>query len=730
MKINRLYVKNFKNIKEVEIDSFSRINVIVGDNGQGKSSILSALSFVFTGSLEEKMDQYIRWGCDSFEIECNFSHECADYNYEIEVGKCTKRKLVINDAEEFTNSEAVKKLAEIIDPNLTLHSCVSEQGKTTQLLFQTPSARLKTIKEILKYDTIFDAVENIKSDIKVKANEIEKIDVEQNILEARTYTYLDEASLKKEVDSSDNIEEKLKLQEDIKILFEDNRKKKEQYDVKVKDYNIALNKKKDLDDKISDINIQINDIKVEDEKTFDLTELNSLISSKEEMQVAKVKYDSDLKNYNEAQSKLSEVSSQIDDLTTKISEIKIERLSACKYNNQSIEDAQSDINKLKIDLYKKQNELSLAKEGKCSKCGTDLSTKFDTVVLEKEVSEIESNISTKTSELSSIKKEIEDYNKKVNDQKEKSSLKKGLIDKIETLTNLKNDYESKVKPEEFDSEAYNKLVEKIQEQNKLKEEIEKNNKLVVEQRNKVNNLNSSLDIYKDELSKLQIEEPKKDFDDSLTFDYDEYESLKKKSILKDQKLAEYNKAVEFNEQLKNEEKENKKKIKDNDSLKENISKNISILKDTASILEKDFSSHCIDRSIGFIRDKMNDFFQKTYPKYKVSVKQEKNSVTFFYEDESIGIEAPCTMASGFEKSLLAVSCRVALCSLQDINLLILDEIDSDANEENSLAMFKALIDQDQFEQYFCITHCELTKEFFESHKDVNVFEILEGELAN
>jgi len=60
MKINRLYVKNFKNIKEVEIDSFNRINVIVGDNGQGKSSILSALSFVFTGSLEEKMDQYIR----------------------------------------------------------------------------------------------------------------------------------------------------------------------------------------------------------------------------------------------------------------------------------------------------------------------------------------------------------------------------------------------------------------------------------------------------------------------------------------------------------------------------------------------------------------------------------------------------------------------------------------------------------------------------------------------
>ena len=729
MKINRLYVKNFKNIKEIEIDSFSRINVITGDNGNGKSALLSSLVFIFTGSLEEKMDQYIRWGCDSFEIECDFSHEGVDYNYEIEVGKGTKRKLVINGEEEFTNSEAVKKLAEIIDPNLTLHSCVSEQGKTTQLLFQTPAARLKTIKEILKYDTIFDAVENIKSDIKVKANEIEKIEVEQNVLNARAYTYLDEALLKKEVDDSESVEEKLKLQEDIKILFEDNKKKKELYDAKIKDYNVALDKKKELDSKISEINKQIEEIKVEDEKTFDSTELNSLTSSKEEMQVAKVKYDSDLKNYNEAQSKLSEVSSQIDDLATKISEIKIERLSACKYNEQSIEDIQSEVNKLKIELYKKQNELSLAKEGKCSKCGTDLSAKFGTVALEKEVSEIESNISTKTSELSSIKKEIEDYNKKVNDQKEKSSLKKGLTDKIETLTNLKNDYESKVKPEEFDSEAYNKLVEKIQEQNKLKEEIEKNNKVVVEQRNKVNNLNSSLDIYKDELSKLQIEEPKKDFDDSLTFDYDEYESLKKKSILKDQKLAEYNKAVEFNEQLKNEEKENKKKIKENDLLKENINKNISILKDTASILEKDFSSHCIDRSIGFIRDKMNDFFQKTYPKYKVTVKQEKNSVTFFYVDESIGIEAPCSMASGCEKNMLAIANRVALSCIQDLGILILDEIDAEMSNINSMTLFKQLFEQDNIGQFFIITHCEETKEMFESTNNCEIFEIKEGELV-
>ena len=124
MKFNRLYIKNFKNIKEIEITDFNRVNLISGNNGNGKSSVLLALGFILTNDLDEKLEEYVRWGCDKFEIEAELEHEGHKYVYEIEAGKSTKKRLCIDDGEEFFNSEASKKFAEIVDPALTKCSCI------------------------------------------------------------------------------------------------------------------------------------------------------------------------------------------------------------------------------------------------------------------------------------------------------------------------------------------------------------------------------------------------------------------------------------------------------------------------------------------------------------------------------------------------------------------------------------------------------------------------------
>ncbi|GHT03886.1 hypothetical protein AGMMS49573_07040 [Endomicrobiia bacterium] len=53
MKIKKLIVFNFKRFSFIEINFKQNINVIVGDNESGKSSILSAIDLVLSGSIHK-----------------------------------------------------------------------------------------------------------------------------------------------------------------------------------------------------------------------------------------------------------------------------------------------------------------------------------------------------------------------------------------------------------------------------------------------------------------------------------------------------------------------------------------------------------------------------------------------------------------------------------------------------------------------------------------------------
>ncbi len=49
MKVNKLYLKNFRNISEIELNPSDEINVICGENAQGKTNIIEAL-WLFSGA--------------------------------------------------------------------------------------------------------------------------------------------------------------------------------------------------------------------------------------------------------------------------------------------------------------------------------------------------------------------------------------------------------------------------------------------------------------------------------------------------------------------------------------------------------------------------------------------------------------------------------------------------------------------------------------------------------
>lgn len=727
MKLNRLYIKNFKNITEIEIDDFKRINVFVGENGQGKSSCLEAVGFLFTNSLDEKLEEYIRWGQDKFIIEANFTHNGITYQYEVEVGKGTKRRLVVNDSEEFFNSEATKYLADIIDPQLAAYSAISEQGKTTQLLFQKPSERLKTIKQILKYDSIFDAVENIKEDIKLKHSDVEKIDTELNVLTTRSYSMMNEAELKKQVEEDENIEVLLKEQTDQKIQFEINKKEKENYEAELKLYNEKKEKKAKFEESIATFKKQITEQVHEDYKEYDDTELKSLITLKEDQTVEKINYEKDLKSWNEAQVSLASLGQTITVLNKELSEIVIERIAVCKFNEDSVKEIQQKIVDTDINLGKYKEKLELIKQGKCPTCGKDFVE--DPKQIEESIVTWQRLREDLVKEKENIIKEIDTYKQALEKQKEKQNAKKNIQDKISFYESESEKHLNVIKPDEFDYNAFENLLKQIKEQEEIKAEIDLKKQQHVEALNKIKSLEDKIVFYENEIKSIgDITEPVKPTIKEISFDENYYESLKKRQAVKQQKIQEYQRAVDFNEKVKKEQSEDKAKLALHEKKKEDLLKEISILSETRNVLEKDFSSYCIDKSIGFIRDKMNQFFQQTYNKYNVTVKQDKNSVTFFYSGVN-GVESPCTMSSGAEKSILSIANRIALMSLQDLNMFLLDEVDAELSSDNSVNLFTQLFNQSHIEQFFCITHCEQTKEYFESLNDCNIFEIVNGEIA-
>jgi len=84
VKVERLHLKNFRNVVDSTLEPGPHLNFITGANGQGKTTFLEALSFLgtlrsFRGS---KAAEIIRYGCNQAEILCQISSDVQDSDSE------------------------------------------------------------------------------------------------------------------------------------------------------------------------------------------------------------------------------------------------------------------------------------------------------------------------------------------------------------------------------------------------------------------------------------------------------------------------------------------------------------------------------------------------------------------------------------------------------------------------------------------------------------------------
>ncbi len=108
MKINSIELNNFRNISSIKLEATDGVNVIYGENAQGKTNILEAI-WLFTGCKSfrgAKDPEFIKFGEEIAKINLSFSDDVRDKKSEIVFGN-KKKNVSLNGISLRSSAELI-----------------------------------------------------------------------------------------------------------------------------------------------------------------------------------------------------------------------------------------------------------------------------------------------------------------------------------------------------------------------------------------------------------------------------------------------------------------------------------------------------------------------------------------------------------------------------------------------------------------------------------------------
>ena len=107
MQLNNLYICGFRNYEEAEVDFVPGVNLIVGNNANGKTNLLEAISYLSTAHAfrTRKEQELIRFGADFAELKAKlFSHEREQELRAVLFSGRRPRQLYLNGVKQKTSA--------------------------------------------------------------------------------------------------------------------------------------------------------------------------------------------------------------------------------------------------------------------------------------------------------------------------------------------------------------------------------------------------------------------------------------------------------------------------------------------------------------------------------------------------------------------------------------------------------------------------------------------------
>ncbi|MFR4478884.1 MAG: AAA family ATPase [Fusobacterium sp.] len=470
MKINRIYLENYRIHEKLEVEFDKGINLLLGENGKGKSSILEAIGYALFGSdLRGTQKDAIQYGKKSAKIQVEFTGvDGEEYIVTRKLPGTTSIYRKSNPELELQGKEdRIRELCGIKGDIKDVYDnvIVAKQNEFISSFKATAKDREKTFDKVFNTEIYREIYDGYSKDVEGKYKN--EIAIEENSIK----------SISDIMEDSQEIKEKLELEEEREKEFE---KYLNSLSTELKEIKEKLNQISDTELKIEKINGEIrkseevlNSITLQEEK---------LKKQIEETILAKEIADKNIEKHNEY---------------IKISEI-LESVKKEKKGLDQIKEEQSNLEKSLVSLEKlksdSNNQVNLWKNS-IENLKVSCREKKDRVdFLQEEIEKKEKNLQIYKGELEKNIPLLEELERFKNDIE---NGEKTLSTFIVKLQEKESDLE--IKKEQRDNLIKERLDEKIEkfkrienDKKKIEGEIEKNITLGIANKEAHEKLKSSI----------------------------------------------------------------------------------------------------------------------------------------------------------------------------------------------------------------------------------------------
>ena len=692
IELNNLHLEHFMKITEADLDLSSAITILEGDNGQGKSAVMEAIAVCLAERKRaDSVKEFVQKGFEHAKIvlEMKYNSVPIVFNVVLNVrGGTPLERDVEYEGKHYINSEVTDLIKEL---DFTFYSDIilSMQGQD-DIATMTPVQRANLLQRLFQFDFtekvkgINDKIDEANEAIKLDNSKIDYLNKELVAKKARR----DSVVLKEPpFDSSTYY---AKQAEQDKLFEELSNTKKIMGEV-----NELHDKRNDIVEKSNNLGYKIQDLKQKKEtaqaaknelETFDFDGKSSTLT----LEIENLRKEIDSQNAS-----LQMFDESIKANQTKQTEV-LQNIATCQYKDTEF-----------------AKKLSLIERGVCPECGQS-TCNMDHSVIENDKSINDEKIINLKTEEGNIGFAIADDRRKKEEVRQNIS---SLISKKATaeanLTSLRSTYnvlKAKVMPLDVYEQLESDLTVAEADQSALQDAY--------------NNVMNELEKRKDAWIKQDEIERK-------------YEAIKADIKMFDNAMV-FNNAAQkqieqYDEDIKNSEL-NIEEIKNNAA---SLAKDIDCYNEVKKVLDKELPNFLIVKTCSKLETEMNTFVQEVFPEFRIRLLQSKRGVEFFYttdpnnDMEDVKSLINSKMASGYERSVLGIAFKVALCRAYGLTFAALDEIDAAASDDNSMKTFSSLINSNVFDQMIFITHKEPTKEMIRSlADDVTCYHVDGGVFTN
>jgi len=711
MKINNLVLKNFKSVTDESFTFDNGIICFAGDNGEGKSTVIHAILMLLFNSYDLSFKDYINWNASKFDISMTFEHNGERWYEEFEYSEKSGSKRILKNIDTgdfWENSSAISKLSEIVDFDLAKASIVSMENDQN-LITTTPAKRREYLKGL--YDLEFrEQLDSITNDLIKISEEQTKHEAEISALEKQEFP------LKEYKNEPCDEKRYIEAKDDLGVLvakkgeLESQKRKKDEIESKISEINLAIRRcvmqKSSIDEEIRRAEDEISQSQrsIEDAENEDkLTELNARLDKiNTEFESKKTALDSDISKFAEEVKRLEAVP-----------DVREER----EKIRAQIRDKELDQRTTQTLISQSQDKLEILNTGRCPTCGHEIS--------EEEIrneEEVLNKLKKKNDELDSELSSLSIVNDQLRERQEKRDndirLAEADLAKSEGLLQLTMSNHSRdVTHIEHEIEMHK--TNKENEILRLRYRIDNGHKIIESQQNILKQTEYLLEEHRRSIKNLyddleSIGDPQTVIN-TLSEEMNAVESL----VHEYEDVLQYNKWVsEYNSEQKERSGKRDAEILEFTKNLRDLSERKSMIEKAKTIVVREFPSFVISYMVKSLENYVNEFLTKVYPKYQIKITESKNSLAITYGPNKADVK----MASGFEKSAFSLAYMYALGKMQKYGILIIDEGDGAASDNNSLLFYNTVAkSQEFFPQIFCITHKEVAKELLQNTYHAQVY---------